>query len=151
VAITKGNKGRILAVCTSSEKHVKKEPHQSCLLLKEHGLDGDSHAGPGHKQVSLLARESVVKMERDGLKLPAGVFGENILTEGIELLSLEVGQRVKAGGSAVLEITEKGKTCVTPCSIFQHVGFCVMPTEGIFARVVEPGELFPGDTLEVME
>lgn len=151
MAITRGSKGKVLAVCTSRVKHVKKEPRESCVLIKEHGLEGDSHAGPGHKQVSLLARESVVKMERDGLKLAAGVFGENILTEGIDLLSIEVGQRVKAGLGAVLEITEKGKTCVTPCSIFQQVGFCVMPTEGIFARVIEPGELFPGDTLEVIE
>lgn len=145
------NKGKILAVCISKNKHTKKEARSSCRFLFDFGLEEDSHAGPGHKQVSLLARESVAKMERDDFKLPAGAFGENVLTEGIDLLSLKIGQKIKAGAKAVMEITEKGKTCITPCSIYKRVGFCVMPTEGVFARIIEEGEVSVGDTLEVMD
>ena len=91
------------------------------------------------------------KMESEDLKLEAGAFGENILTEGIDLSSLAVGQKIRVGKTALLQITQKGKECLSPCSIFERVGFCVMPKEGVFARVLEGGEMSAGDEIEVLE
>jgi MOSC domain-containing protein YiiM len=120
------------------------------VLVKDFGLEGDAHGGSGHRQVSLLARESIDKMKALGIVgLCTGKFAENITTEGIALHTLGVGTRFKVG-KAVLEISQIGKECHRGCEILKQVGKCIMPTEGIFARVIEGGEIKPGDKIEVL-
>lgn len=111
-----------------------------------HGLTGDAHAG-GPRQVSLLAREAVDSCAAD-MELKPGDFGENITTSGIDLASLGIGERLLVGSEAILQISEIGKTCVTPCSIGKRLGECIMPKQGLFAKVVRGGRLAPGDQVE---
>lgn len=140
----------IVSVCISAEKHVCKNDVKRGVLKEEWGLEGDSHAGPGIRQVSLLAVESIMKMKGRGVELTPGIFGENLTTEGIDLQSLQIGDRFRIGDEAVLEVTKLGKECLKPCSIYYKVGFCVMPIEGIFARVVKGGEVRSGDPIELL-
>jgi len=142
--------GKIVAVCVSEKKHTKKEAVKKMMIDKDHGIVGDAHAGPGERQVSLLARESIEKMEREGLDLPFGIFGENMVTEGLNLMELPVGTLILAGHECLLEITVKGKECHTPCAIFKNVGFCIMPLEGIFTKVIKSGEVGEGDKITVV-
>ena len=140
---------RVLAVCTSERKGEKKRPVETIQLKIDHGIVGDAHAGNWHRQVSLLANESVDKMRDRGLTLEAGDFAENILTEGVTLRTLPVGTRLRVG-EALLEITQIGKECHSDCAIKQKVGVCVMPAEGVFAIVREEGTVKAGDTIEVI-
>ena len=141
-------RGEIVAVCTSAEKHVQKEAAEEVLLTPEKGIEGDAHYGFGHRQVSLLGDESVDKMRARGLDdLQPGAFGENLVTRGIDLTSLAIGDRLKIGHGVTLEITQIGKECVDRCAIYYAAGDCIMPREGIFARVVEGGEVKPGDEI----
>lgn len=137
---------KVLAVCTSEIKGVLKKPVEEVHLLPNHGIEGDAHAGNWHRQVSLLAQESVDVMQKSGIKiqLKPGDFAENILTEGIELKTLPVGTKLKVG-SALCEVTQIGKECHKDCAIRQQVGDCVMPREGIFVKVLEEGYVHPGD------
>ncbi len=137
---------KVLAVCTSEIKGVLKKPVEEVHLLPNHGIEGDAHAGNWHRQVSLLAQESVDVMQKSGIKiqLKPGDFAENILTEGIELKILPVGTKLKVG-SALCEVTQIGKECHKDCAIRQQVGDCVMPREGIFVKVLEEGYVHPGD------
>lgn len=139
---------KVLAVCTSEIKGVLKKPVEEVHLLPNHGIEGDAHAGNWHRQVSLLAQESVDVMQKSGIKiqLKPGDFAENILTEGIELKTLPIGTRLKVG-SALCEVTQIGKECHKDCAIRQQVGDCVMPREGIFVKVLEEGYVHPGDEL----
>jgi MOSC domain-containing protein YiiM len=121
----------------------------SGILRVDWGLEGDAHAGNWHRQVSLLAWESIEQMRAKGLNVKAGSFAENITTEGVELYTLPVGARMQLG-TALVEVTQIGKICHTRCAIYQLAGDCVMPREGIFVRVLEPGEVKAGDTLEVL-
>ena len=142
----------IIAVCTSSEKHVQKEAVDEILLVEEKGIEGDAHFGFGHRQVSLLADESVDKMREKGLDdLRPGAFGENLVTRGIDLLSLDIGNRLRVGSGVLLEVTQIGKECVDRCAIYYAAGDCIMPREGIFTRVVEGGTVKPGDGITVVE
>lgn len=142
----------IVAVCTSSEKHVQKEAVDEVTLVVEKGVEGDAHYGFGHRQVSLLADESVDKMREKGLEdLKPGAFGENIVTRGIDLLTLDVGDRLKVGSDVLLEVTQIGKECVDRCAIYYAAGDCIMPREGIFVRVIEGGKVKPGDGITVVE
>lgn len=144
--------GKIVAVCTSAEKHVQKEAADYVLLVEEGGIEGDAHYGFGHRQVSLLAEESVDKMRAKGLQdLRPGAFGENLLTRGIDLLALRVGDRLKVGDGVLLEVTQIGKECVDRCAIYYAAGDCVMPREGVFARVLAGGRVKPGDEVAVIE
>jgi MOSC domain-containing protein YiiM len=143
--------GRIVAVSISEERGTKKRNVPSAELRLEHGIVGDAHAGPGKRQVSLLGIESVRKMQGRGIEVGPGDFAENVTTEGIEVFSLPIGTRLRLGGSALGEVTQIGKTCHDRCEIFQTVGDCVMPREGIFIRVLEGGEIRPGDEIEVLE
>ncbi|MEG2252158.1 MAG: MOSC domain-containing protein [Clostridia bacterium] len=137
----------VLSVNMSTEKGTVKLPTPSAELKAEHGLVGDAHAGAWHRQVSLLALESVETMRaRCNVPLPFGVFGENIDTEGIELKSLPVGTRLQIG-ECLLEITQIGKECHGDCAIKKQVGTCVMTREGIFARVLEGGVIQAGDAI----
>lgn len=141
--------GEVVAVCTSEGKGTAKENVGRAMLRCEWGLEGDAHAGAWHRQVSLLAWESIDKMRGKGLEVLEGSFAENITTRGLELYTLPVGTRLRIG-QALLEVTQIGKTCHSGCAVFQAIGDCVMPREGIFARVLEAGEIAVGDTIEVL-
>ena len=138
----------VVAVSISEAKGMRKTPVSSVILQLEHGICGDAHAGPGHRQVSLLARESIEKMRQLGLDVDAGDFAENITTEGLDLPSLPVGTRLSAG-SALLEVTQIGKECHARCAIYHQAGDCVMPKEGIFTRVLRGGTISPGDGIRI--
>ncbi|MDK2930371.1 MAG: hypothetical protein PWR07_502 [Bacillota bacterium] len=133
----------------SETKGVSKRDVGRARLVEGHGLEGDAHAGPWHRQVSLLAEESIEKMRTKGIDVGPGAFAENITTRGIDLYHLPVGTRLEVGPEVVLEITQIGKECHTGCAIFRQVGECVMPREGIFARVVRGGEIERGDEIRV--
>ncbi|MDD4238270.1 MAG: MOSC domain-containing protein [Desulfotomaculaceae bacterium] len=142
--------GIIKAVCTSPEKGMRKKDVGEGLLVQELGLQDDAHAGPWHRQVSLLAMESIDKMIAKGLDVGPGDFAENLTTEGIELFHLPVGTRLRIGSEAVGEVTQIGKECHNRCAIYYQAGDCVMPKEGIFIRVLTGGKVKNGDTIEVI-
>lgn len=139
---------RIVSLNVSSNKGTGKKPVAEVLVRPGHGIEGDAHAGPWHRQISLLASESIEKMLAQGLTLAPGDFAENITTEGLELAVLPVGTRLVAG-EVELEVTQIGKKCHAKCQIFQQVGHCIMPTEGIFAKVIRGGTLKAGQTIEI--
>ena len=138
----------VIAVCISERKGIRKHEVPSIRVQCGHGIVGDAHAGNWHRQISLLAEESVDKMRALGLTLQPGDFAENILTRGLELRSLPIGTRLRVG-ETLLEVTQIGKKCHNDCEIKKLTGRCVMPTEGIFAIVLQEGEIFPGDTVTV--
>lgn len=138
----------IVAVCTSLRKGERKTPVAEVELREEHGIVGDAHAGPWHRQVSLLASESIAKMQALGLDVTHGDFAENLTTRGIELVTLPLGTRLTIGPT-VLEVTQIGKECHTRCSIYYQAGDCVMPKEGIFARVIRGGIIRPGASVAI--
>ncbi len=139
---------KILAVCRSRKKGIKKEAIAEGIFKKEHGLIDDAHADGGtHRQVSLLAVESIDKMRGQGFDLGYGDFAENLTTEGIDLVSLPVGTRVSVGKDVILEITQIGKECHTACAIRRQVGKCIMPEEGVFARVIRGGTVRAEDEI----
>jgi MOSC domain-containing protein YiiM len=140
-------KGRVLAVNISEEKGTRKTNIQSCALLKDFGLKGDAHGGPWHRQVSLLANESIEKMRVMGLDVSYGDFAENITTEGLDLVHLPIGTEIRIGNSALLRVTQIGKECHERCAIYYQAGDCVMPREGIFAEVLNEGEVKVGDEI----
>jgi MOSC domain-containing protein YiiM len=142
---------KIIAVCTSSKKGVPKKDVKQAEAKVDWGLVGDAHAANWHRQISLLAIESIDKMRACGLKVHPGSFAENLTTEGIDLLSLPVGSRVQVGDSVILEITQHGKICHDKCAIYYKAGDCVMPREGIFARVIQGGLIQAGDALTPIE
>ena len=130
----------IISINISREKGVQKEPVKSAVLVRDHGIEGDAHAGPWHRQVSFLADEDIDTMRGKGVPLSAGDFAENITTTGVAVGDLPVGTRIHAG-DAVLEITQIGKECHHGCAIFQTVGDCVMPRRGVFAKVIKGGTI----------
>ena len=138
--------GTVLAVCISEQKGTRKHPVPSVVLKEDHGIIGDAHAGAWHRQISLLADESVDKMRAKGAVLNAGDFAENILTMGIDLKNLPVGTKMIIGETE-LKVTQIGKECHSDCEIRKLTGQCVMPTEGIFAVVLKGGEIRPGDLI----
>jgi len=144
------HQGKVVSVNISDKKGVRKKNVVQSCLLPEFGLQDDAHAGQWHRQVSLLAMESIAKMVRLGLKVGPGDFAENITTEGLDLLSLPIGTRFRIGKSSLLEVTQIGKVCHTRCAIYYQAGDCVMPKEGIFARVLEGGEIKVGDEIHVL-
>ena len=142
---------RVVSVNISEKKGTVKTPVTEIRLKLRHGIVGDAHAGDWHRQVSLLAEESVDTMRADApMDLPAGAFAENINTRGLALKTLPVGTLLKVG-PAILRVTQVGKECHNDCAIKKAVGRCVMPTEGIFATVEREGTVRPGDTIEVWE
>ena len=140
---------QVVSVNISEKKGVRKHPVPEIRLKLRHGILGDAHAGDWHRQISLLAEESVDSM-RAGCPIPldSGIFAENINTRGIDLKSLPVGARLRVGGTE-LEVTQIGKECHSDCAVKQAVGRCVMPTEGIFAVVVREGTVRAGDPIEI--
>jgi len=143
--------GIIKAICTSPDKGMRKKNIGQGQLIQEHGLCGDAHAGDWHRQVSLLAVESIDKMRALGLDVGPGDFAENLTTEGIDLVSLPLGTRLKIGGEAIGEVTQIGKECHDHCAIYYQAGDCVMPREGIFVRILLGGEIKVGDPINVYE
>ncbi len=137
---------RVLNVCISEEKGLQKKPVESVKLVKGFGIYGDAHGGDWHRQVSLLAEESAAKIRAQGVDINPGDFGENILTEGVHLTSLKIGAMLCIG-NAQLEVTQIGKECHTRCVIYDTAGTCVMPTEGIFCRVIRGGIIRPDDEI----
>ncbi len=142
--------GKIIAVCTSEHKGQRKKNVGSARLLVGLGLEGDAHAGFAHRQVSLLAMESIEKMRQKGLDVNPGDFAENLTTTGLVLPALPVGTRLRIG-DAVLEVSQIGKECHQKCAIYYQAGDCVMPKEGIFAIVVSGDTVSVGDTLEILQ
>lgn len=136
----------VIAVCISEKKGERKQPVPEVELRENHGIVGDGHAGDWHRQVSLLARESIDKMRALGLDVNAGDFAENITTSGIDLVRLPLGARLQVGRT-LLEVTQIGKECHTRCAIYHRAGDCVMPKEGIFAKVITGGMIRPGDAV----
>ncbi len=144
-------KGRIKAISISEKRGTQKTNVPEAELKTDFGIVGDAHAANWHRQVSLLAIESIDKMVAMGAKVSPGNFAENITTEGIELLKLSVGSKLKVGKDAELKITQIGKECHSQCAIYQQIGDCVMPREGIFAKVAEGGVIKVGDIIEVLD
>lgn len=142
--------GKIVAVCTSKNKGERKKNVDKANLLVGMGLEGDAHAGFMHRQVSLLALESIEKMRQKGLNVNPGDFAENLTTEGLDLPSLPVGTQLKIG-EVLMEVSQIGKVCHNRCNIYYQAGDCVMPKEGIFAIVINGGRVATGDVLEVIE
>lgn len=142
---------KVLAVNISEKKGVPKKTVESVMLIENHGLEGDAHAGNWHRQVSLLGQESIDKVAALGVKgLCTGKFAENLTTQGLELYSLPIGSRMRIG-DVLLEVTQIGKECHQKCAIFHQVGDCVMPKEGIFARVLQGGRVKAGDEIVIVE
>ncbi|HEY3309963.1 MAG TPA: MOSC domain-containing protein [Desulfuromonadaceae bacterium] len=142
--------GKIVAISISKEKGVRKKPVPAAMLKENHGILDDAHAGDWHRQVSLLALESIAKMQKMGLDVGPGDFAENITTEGIDLLAFPIGSRL-AVGETLLEITQIGKECHTRCAIYYQAGDCVMPKEGIFAKVLQGGVVRQGESVEMLQ
>jgi len=143
-------KGTIVAVNTSATKGTRKENVERAEILKGFGIRNDAHGGPWHRQVSLLALESIRGMETRGLAVGCGDFAENLTTQGLDLVHLPVGTRLKIGSSAVVEVTQIGKKCHLRCSVYEQAGTCIMPKEGIFAKVLSGGPVKVGDTIKLM-
>ena len=143
--------GKVVAVCISEKKGIQKRDVGACKLIEHFGLEGDAHAGKWHRQVSLLARESADIMRKKGLDIEDGDFGENIVTEGIELKSLPVGTVLKIGEGIIIKVTQIGKLCHDRCAIYYKAGDCIMPREGIFAEILAGGTIKAGDEITILE
>ena len=144
-------KGSIVAVCSAAKKGPKQQVERG-VLVAGHGMEGDIHAGTWHRQLSLLSEAHIEDMRQRGeLELPPGTFGENLICQDFNVNALEVGRRVRVGRRAVVQITQRGKECHTPCQIFHRVGQCIMPTLGLFARVRRGGEVEPGSEVTTDE
>ncbi len=144
-------RGRIKAISVSKEKGTKKVNVPEAELRADFGIIGDAHSGNWHRQVSLLAAESIDKMTAKGAKVSPGDFAENITTEGLNLHELSVGGKLKLGENVELEITQFGKKCHSRCEIFEQVGDCIMPREGVFAKVTRAGAISVGGVIEVIK
>ncbi|MGA2403113.1 MAG: MOSC domain-containing protein [Syntrophobacteraceae bacterium] len=138
---------KIRAIAVSKRKGTRKDLVGQALLVKEHGIKGDAHAGAWHRQVSFLAVESIEKAKATGLSVGFGDFAENIATEGVDWVNVPVGVRFRLGESALVEITQIGKECHKKCAIYYQAGDCIMPREGVFARVLEGGIIRCGDEI----
>ncbi|MDL2327309.1 MOSC domain-containing protein [Ruminococcaceae bacterium OttesenSCG-928-A11] len=140
--------GTVVAVCVSDVKGVAKRDVGKAKFIEEHGIENDAHAGKWHRQVSLLSHDKVEAFREKGGQVEDGAFGENLLVTDIDFARLPVGSRITSG-DVVLEVTQIGKECHAHCAIYHQVGDCIMPREGIFARVVKGGSIAKGDVLYV--
>lgn len=139
--------GKVLAVCTSPEKGTQKQNVGKALFIRDFGLEGDAHAGNWHRQVSLLSYERIEEFRKRGADVSFGAFGENLVVEGFDFGSMPVGTRFRCK-DVELRITQIGKECHHGCEIFQKMGDCIMPREGVFAVVEKGGEIMVGDEME---
>lgn len=142
---------RIVSIAMSKKKGTRKTTIDEAILLQDHGLEGDAHAGPWHRQVSFLASESIERSQKQGLDVTFGDFAENIATTGIDWKNVSIGTKVKLGDNALVEITQIGKECHNKCAIYYQAGDCIMPKEGIFGRVLQGGKIACGDGITVLQ
>lgn len=140
--------GKVMAVCISEKKGTQKKRVSEGILIEEHGIEGDAHAGKWHRQVSLLSYETIEAFKARGAQIEDGAFGENVIVEGIDLIHLPVGTRLRCG-EILLEVTQIGKECHSHCEIFKKMGECIMPSNGIFTRVLHGGLMREGDEINV--
>jgi MOSC domain-containing protein YiiM len=142
---------KIVSLALSKKKGTRKTEVNEVELIKDHGIKDDAHAGPWHRQVSFLSSENIGKAREGGLDVGFGDFAENIATIGIDWKSVPVGTVVKLGDTAVVEITQIGKECHKKCAIYYKAGDCIMPKEGVFARVLKGGKIVCGDAVELVD
>lgn len=151
-----GKRGSIFSINCSRIKGTSKQAVKKARLIEEFGLEQDVHSGPGLRQVSLLAIESITrqmgcpKAKKKDITLGPGDFAENITTIGLNLSDLKIGMSIRLGSDAVLEVSKIGKECHKYCAVYQKVGDCIMPREGIFAKVIKGGDISIGDNMEVI-
>ena len=142
--------GTVTAVCVSETKGTRKKSVPSAMLIADHGLENDAHAGARLRQVSMLSLEKIKEFQSRGAIVSFGDFGENLVVSGIDFTILPVGAKLGIG-DALLEISRHGKECHTPCAIYEAMGECIMPTQGVFAKVLRGGPIRAGDTITVCE
>ncbi len=142
---------KIKSIAISKNKGTPKTRLSSGILIEDHGLRGDAHAGKWHRQVSLLSAESIINARKRGLDVDFGDFAENIAVQGLVQEKMEVGTFLQVGNSAILEITQIGKKCHNRCAIYYKAGECIMPKQGIFAKVIKGGTIRTGDEVKVVE
>jgi MOSC domain-containing protein YiiM len=140
--------GKILAVCISEKRGTEKKEIPQAELIENWGIKGDAHAGKWHRQVSMLSYEKIEDFRSKGAEVDFGAFGENLVISGFDFRNMEIGTRFRIG-DAVLEMTQIGKECHTHCEIYKRMGECIMPREGVFARVIHGGTIKKGDFIEV--
>ncbi|MEG2437809.1 MAG: MOSC domain-containing protein [Lachnospiraceae bacterium] len=141
--------GRVIAVCTSPAKGTQKKNVQKALFIEDYGIQGDAHAGKWHRQVSLLSHDKIEAFRARGAEVMDGAFGENLVVEGIDFKILPIGTLFQCN-EVILELTQIGKECHQGCEIFQKMGDCIMPREGVFTKVVKGGEIEVGDVLSIV-
>ena len=142
---------KIVSIAISKKKGTRKTPVDAAFVSKDHGLEGDAHAGKWHRQVSFLASESIEQARSQGLDVTFGDFAENIATTGIDWKTVPVGTHVRLGGNVLVEITQIGKECHNKCAIYYKAGDCIMPREGVFAKVLQEGTIHHGDEIQIIE
>ncbi len=143
-------RGKVVAVCLSDKKGTRKKNVGEACLIENFGIENDAHAGNWHRQVSFLANESIEKAKQKwGLKVSFGDFAENITTSGVDLIALQIGDKLKLGEETVIEITQKGKECHLGCEIMKLTGRCIFPLEGVFGRVLKGGTIWTGQEIKV--
>ncbi len=142
--------GKVIAVCTSTLKGVAKKEQNEAVILENHGIENDAHAGNWHRQISLLSYEKVEAFRARGGQVKNGAFGENLLVSGIDFARLPLGAKLSCG-DILLEVTQIGKECHAHCAIYHQVGDCIMPREGVFTRVLRGGKIAKGDSIYVEE
>ncbi|MEF9839634.1 MAG: MOSC domain-containing protein [Lachnospiraceae bacterium] len=142
--------GRVIAVCTSPAKGTQKKNVQKALFIEDYGIQGDAHAGKWHRQVSLLSHDKIEAFRARGAEVMDGAFGENLVVEGIDFKILPIGTLFQCN-EVILELTQIGKECHQGCEIFQKMGDCIMPREGVFTKVVKGGEIEVGDVLSIVD
>ena len=142
--------GKVMAVCISEKKGTQKKNVHEALFIEDFGLENDAHAGKWHRQVSLLSYEKIQDFKKKGAPVEDGAFGENLIVSGIDFKNLPVGTRFQCG-DVVLEMTQIGKECHNGCEIYKIMGDCIMPREGVFAKVLHAGRIREGDELTVLE
>ncbi|MGN0349592.1 MAG: MOSC domain-containing protein [Roseburia sp.] len=142
--------GRVIAVCISEKKGTQKKNVGSVRLLENWGIEGDAHAGKWHRQVSLLSHDRVEEFRARGAVVDDGAFGENLVVESLDFKSLPIGTKFQCN-DVILELTQVGKECHSHCEIYKVMGDCIMPREGVFARVLHGGEISVGDKMMILE
>ena len=141
---------KVVSLAISKKKGTRKQVVDEARLIADYGFEGDAHAGKWHRQISFLASESIEQSQKDGLEVTFGDFAENIATEGIDWKTIPVGTRVRMGEAALVEITQIGKECTNRCAIYYQAGDCIMPKEGVFARVISGGKIHGGDEIQLL-
>jgi MOSC domain-containing protein YiiM len=142
---------KIVSIATSKKKGTRKTPQDSVVVKKDYGIDGDGHSGLWHRQVSFLSSESIKEAKDRGLNVTFGDFAENFATEGVDWKNIPIGTRLKLGDTTLVEVTQIGKECHNKCAIYYQAGDCIMPKEGIFAKVLEGGTVNKGDDIHILE